>query len=122
MVITLTIKDEGCINDVYATGASELLSIINYTKLLKVSSVQINEVVPVIPNLEQREILLYAFRYALGRQTYAPHTIIEVLKTSWGSLSESDRSFYKKEIKEALGEHRAGSEFDSRAWEAILQL
>ena len=36
-----------------------------------------------IPESEQRDLLIYAFRYTLGRCTYAPHTVIAVLKQSW---------------------------------------
>lgn len=75
-----------------------------------------------IPGPEQRDMLIYAFRYALGRQTYAPYTVIEILKTSWSNLSQSDRAIYKREIKTAIDDCLAGAEFDAEAWTEILRL
>ena len=75
-----------------------------------------------IPESEQRDLLIYAFRYTLGRCTYAPHTVIAVLKQSWPELSVGDKALYKREITEAIENDMAGHDCDKKAWETILDL
>jgi len=73
-----------------------------------------------IPEEKQRELLIYAFRYTLGRATYAPHTIVEILKLRWGMLSDSDKRLFQSEIKEAIEHDNAGHYCDKKAWQSIL--
>lgn len=75
-----------------------------------------------IPESDQRDLLIYAFRYTLGRATYAPHTVVAVLKRCWKDLSSHDRELFKREIREALEINRAGHECDKAAWREILAL
>jgi len=75
-----------------------------------------------IPEAEQRDFLVYAFRYTLGRRTYAPHTVIQVLKSAWGELSEGDKNLYRREIRNAINDGMAGADFDAKAWAEILEL
>ena len=75
-----------------------------------------------IPQQYHRDILIYAARYTLGRSTYAPHTVIELLKTVWPDLSAGDRALYQREIREAIESGRAGMDMDVRAWKTILVL
>lgn len=75
-----------------------------------------------IPISDQRDCLIYAFRYALGRCSYAPHTIIGVLKNSWSDISAADRCLYKREIEQAIRDGNAGMDFDEQAWRGVLDL
>lgn len=75
-----------------------------------------------IPVEDQRDILIYAFRYTLGRMTYAPYTIITVLKQCWGELSDADKRLYQREIREAIELNKAGMDCDVQAWSEILKL
>ncbi len=48
----------------------------------------------------ERDILLYALRYALGRQTFAPTVVIENIKANIHLFSKQDIKIIIKEIKE----------------------
>lgn len=49
-----------------------------------------------------RDILHYAFRYALGRRSYSVGIVIDELKRNWNDLCPFDRKLVKKEIREAI--------------------
>ena len=73
----------------------------------------------------ERDLLIYAFRYILGRRTYAVSTIIDLLKSNWDILSEGDKQLYIKEIKEykeLYGERGLGDSCDIKCWNSILEL
>ena len=73
----------------------------------------------------ERDLLIYAFRYVLGRRTYAVSTIIDLLKSNWDILSEGDKQLYIKEIKEykeLYGERGLGDSCDIKCWNSILEL
>lgn len=75
----------------------------------------------IIPDINQRDILIYAFRYTLGRSTYAPHTVMDVLKRAWFRLSKGDRNLYIREIREAEKQKRLGMEMDEKAWVRFVE-
>lgn len=60
-----------------------------------------------------REILIFAFRYALGRMTYAPYTVMDNIKTNIKDISTEDIELYLKEINEC---NNYGMEMDSQCW------
>lgn len=64
-------------------------------------------------------ILLYAFRYAMGRQTYAVNDVVSALFAAATSLPASTRGIIIREIEEALSAHRAGSANDIAQWRAL---
>lgn len=76
----------------------------------------------VIPVENQRDLLIYAFRCTLGRMTYAPHTVIGVIRNSWNELSLHDRELIQREIREAIKLDRAGMDYDVKAWATLLEL
>ena len=63
-----------------------------------------------------RDILIYSFRYCLGRRTYAVSTMINILTDNLKTLSKHDLGLYIKEIKEAEDDNFLGDEFDKRGW------
>lgn len=75
-----------------------------------------------IPEPYQNEMLVYAFRYALGRSTNAPHAVVRVLKQAWPTLPTHERKIYKKEIAEAIDNNQARHDIDKQAWLSILSL
>ena len=75
-----------------------------------------------IPEKYQRDILIYAFRYTLGRATFAPHTIVEILRLRWDMISEADQRLYQREIIDAIRHDMAGMDCDKKAWLSILDL
>ena len=70
----------------------------------------------------QEELLIYAFRYTLGRASYAPHTVIGIIKTSWSDFNESTRELFKREINEAFLRNKLGHDYDKQAWLSIVEL
>lgn len=75
-----------------------------------------------IPEHEQRELLIYAFRYALGRKTYAVSTVANIIKDSWNKLSENDKKLIRREIDEALATGAAGHDMDRQQWQSIMKM
>ena len=71
---------------------------------------------------DQRDLLVYAFRYTLGRATYAPQQVASVLKQCWLDLPQSDRDLYRREIKEAVDRGAAGHKCDELVWMQIANL
>ena len=68
-----------------------------------------------------RELMIYAFRYTLGRSTYAPHTVIKILHDNWNFLTKSDKELYQREIREAIDHDMAGMSVDKNAWKTLLK-
>jgi hypothetical protein len=62
-----------------------------------------------------REILFYAFRYSLGRQTFAPTTAMDNIKCNIKDISTGDIKAYIREIKEQEV-YGYGMECDKRDW------
>lgn len=60
-----------------------------------------------------REVLFYAFRYALGRMSYAPITVMDNIKANIKDLSTGDISAYIKEID---GCEHFGMQMDEISW------
>lgn len=68
------------------------------------------------------EILVYAFRYALGRMTYSTSTVSNEIISNWDDISASHQKLYQREIEEAIKMGGAGMDCDVRNWERILDL
>lgn len=60
-----------------------------------------------------REIMFFAFRYALGRMTYAPNSVISSIKDNIINISTTDIKQYIKEIHEC---ENYGMSFDETTW------
>ena len=66
------------------------------------------------------DVLFYAFRYTLGRMTYAVHTVASEIITHAHELHPKTRDTMTKEIRKALAEDGAGMDMDRKQWEAVL--
>ena len=73
---------------------------------------------------DQRDLLIYAFRYALGRSSYATGTVQLAIRFAWPMLSRSDRMLYQREIREQdeMGRDCMGMEMDRIGWMGLLEL
>lgn len=60
-----------------------------------------------------RDILFFAFRYALGRMTYAPHSVTTAIKNNINNISTHDIEQYIKEIYEC---ESYGMDFYKEHW------
>ena len=76
----------------------------------------------IIPTHEQREFMIYAFRYALGRKTYATSTVSNVIRHSWDEITKHDKELIQREIREAIELGLAGDDCDVRSWQSLLHL
>lgn len=74
----------------------------------------------VIPKSEQRDCLIYAFRYALGRMSMSVMTVSQVILDSWSSLSRHDQQLIQREINYAIEHGNAGMACDIARWQMIL--
>lgn len=68
------------------------------------------------------EILIYTFRYCLGRRTYAVNDCVEYLHSYWDVLPTNWQELIHKEINEAIDRNDAGADFDVRNWHKVLEL
>lgn len=73
------------------------------------------------------DLIIYAFRYCLGRQTYCVLTMTEQLKQHWHELEPIDRALIKREIIEREspiyeGKGLGNPNIDRPHWLRILEL
>lgn len=62
------------------------------------------------------DILFYAFRYALGRMTYAVADVASEIRAHNPTLSNKTRALIIKEIKEAEAADGLGMDMDRKEW------
>ena len=67
-------------------------------------------------------ILIFAFRYALGRMSTAPSIMAEEIEKHWNSFTALEQAQIKKEIQVAIDNDRAGMSIDVRTWQRVLEL
>ena len=66
-------------------------------------------------------VVIAAFRYALGRRSYAVSLIAHWLIKNWNEIHINDQNIIIKEIQEALDGDCAGMEMDKQEWRYVLQ-
>lgn len=66
-------------------------------------------------------ILFYAFRYSLGRMTFAPSEVTEAIKENIHLFTESEKLRIIKEIHEADEEDRIGMDIDRKTWLNLIE-
>lgn len=71
---------------------------------------------------DERDILIYAFRYAIGRMTFSSLTMSEIIVNNWSEISTGDKELFKREIQEAIDSDRAGMACDVASWQKVLDL
>lgn len=64
----------------------------------------------------ERDILVFAMRYALGRMTFAPITVIENIKHNIDLLNENDIKLLIKDIEEQKDFGGYGMNCDEKVW------
>lgn len=72
---------------------------------------------------DQEAILLFAFRYCLGRKTYAVSIVVDLIIKNWDNLDLIIRAMITKEIidyKKLYGD--LGHNCDEIQWNRILDL
>ena len=70
-----------------------------------------------------QDILLFcAFRYAIGRRSYVPSVIEQIIIDNWNNMPLETRKKFKSEIRESIDGNRAGDCYDILGWCRILEL
>lgn len=70
---------------------------------------------------QDQSIVICAFRYALGRQTYMVSLVADWLKEHWGQIDSIGKELIIKETEEALQKGWAGSKMDEDTWRMFLE-
>ena len=68
------------------------------------------------------DMVMYAFRYALGRKTYSVETVSSYLIENWHRFKSQTKEQIVREIETAIERNEAGMECDINAWKAVLLL
>lgn len=66
-------------------------------------------------------ILIYAFRYALGRMSYAVTDVASELEKNADKLDTRERKRTIREIEDALDAGRAGMPMDQERWREVAE-
>lgn len=67
-------------------------------------------------------ILFYAFRYALGRRTYAVSEVVAEIKQNWDKLRQNVQIQIQQEILNAQHAKALGDKCDRDSWQEVLDL
>ena len=67
-------------------------------------------------------MIMWAFRYALGRRTGAVTDVCDFLKANWKDLQNFTKLQIQKEIDQAIKMDVAGDSCDIESWKEILEL
>jgi|WetSurMetagenome_2_1015567.scaffolds.fasta_scaffold228373_3 hypothetical protein len=73
-------------------------------------------------NINHDILLFCAFRYALGRRSYVPSVVEQIIIDNWENMPLDTRKKYKQEIREAIEKSCAGDKYDILGWKRILEL
>lgn len=73
-----------------------------------------------IEKLILNDLLVYAFRYALGRSTYAVADMVHYLIMFKEYLNPSQKDVIIRDIERALETNNYGMEMDKPYWESVL--
>lgn len=57
-------------------------------------------------------IVIYALRYALGRQTYAPDDVMIAIRSNWNNINGLNKEVIKKDIKAYLDKPKTDMWYD----------
>ncbi len=67
-------------------------------------------------------MLIFSFRYALGRMSVAVSMVADNIVDNWGSLHVRLKEQIKQEITEAILHKKAGMQCDVDQWQRVLDL
>ncbi len=67
-------------------------------------------------------ILMFSFRYALGRKSMASVTVVDEVVSNWRKLSIEMKEQIKRETTEAILHKKAGMQCDVDQWQRVLDL
>lgn len=68
------------------------------------------------------DLVCLAFRYALGRKTYAVEAVVEVITTNWELFEKFEKDDFVEKIKGAVASDNYGALRDWYQWRSVLIL
>jgi len=68
------------------------------------------------------DMVLYAFRYCLGRRTYVVQDMVSKLIEIWELLGDYAQDIIRRDIISAIEHDRAGDNCDVAEWQKVLDL
>lgn len=71
--------------------------------------------------LEQKEMLIFATRYAIQRNSMAVAVMIDILKKNWENLNEYDKTQLITDIVFELKTSKVTDRITANAWRQFLQ-
>lgn len=71
--------------------------------------------------LVDESIIFWAFRYCLGRRTYAVSDCVDNILNNWDKLTYQTKQLMFEEIEEAITGGNAGMQCDVYEWRRILE-
>ncbi len=71
---------------------------------------------------ETQDLLVCAFRYALGRRTYITATIADLLIKHKDKFDDNSIHVILRDIKRAFETNKYGMEMDKADWERVLDV
>ena len=75
-----------------------------------------------ISKFDFQDLLIYAERYAIGRMTYAPHTVCEMINMQMKNLSENTIDVIIRDVKKQAEHDNLGSKIiDVPVWLKTLE-
>lgn len=74
-----------------------------------------------LENLNDQLMVMAAHRYCLGRQSYIVSSCIEFIRATWDQMERNTKLVLLRDTAEALMGGHAGSQFDVREWNRLLE-
>ena len=68
------------------------------------------------------DILFFAFRYAIGRKTFAPELVVKSIIKNWAMFEKFEREQFAADIQRAVVIGEYGSMSEWLQWKKILRL
>lgn len=70
--------------------------------------------------MEERDLIIFAFRYCLFRRTYASTMMASFLQEKWSELEDHDKEKIVEEIREEIHREEPAPGFDYPTWVEFL--
>ena len=70
---------------------------------------------------EFQTLAIYAFRYALGRKTYAVDDVSKLLLKHKKFIHEDGMQIIKRDIRRAIETNNYGMDMDKQVWSKVLE-
>jgi hypothetical protein len=74
-------------------------------------------------NCSLKELIIFSFRYCLGRQTIASNMFVDFLKDNWNQFNDVQKESFKRDIQEYKRIHQTIGHvsMDEPKWLKILE-